>query len=178
MMKKTAVLVSAPALVLALCGAAVSADGHRLLARFDGGIGVQPVGALTPSPTPGGFANATQNFVRGVAPAGGPWTIASLKAEVDTDGNITVRGRGLVLAGGNRLGQSLQLGVAATLICDAVPFVEHTTTTLTQLDRRGDFRIDDTLLPVPGECSNPVLLIRSGFTGPWLAAAIPQPADE
>lgn len=179
MMKKAAVILPTAVTVLALWGAHVSARGQDLLAKFDGGIATSPVGSLVGPNADGSFQNVTQNVVRGVKPAGGAWRIADLKATVDTDGRITVKGRGLVLAGGDRIGQSLELSVGATLICDATaPVVEHATATLTKLDINGDFRIDDQLLPVPTECASPVLLIRSNGNGPWLAAGIPDHREE
>ena len=181
MMKKAAVMLPAAVAVLALwSGAPVSARGRDFLARFEGGIGVHPVGSLVGPQNPdGSFQNVSQNIVRGVRPAGGAWRIDDLKATVDADGRITVRGRGLVLAGGDRIGQSLQLAIRATLICEATtPFVEHTTAEQTQLDVNGDFRLDDQLFPVPTECASPVLLIRSAGNGTWLAAGLPKLQDE
>jgi hypothetical protein len=180
MMKKAAVVLPAAMAVLALwSGAHVSARGEDLLAKFNGGIATSPVGSLVGVNPDGSFQNVTQNIVRGVKPAGGAWRIADLKAEVDANGHITVKGRGLVLAGGDRIGQSLQLAVGATLICGAAaPFAEHATATLTKLDLNGDFRIDDDLLPVPTECASPVLLIRSNGNGVWLAAGVPDLREE
>ncbi|MDP9010185.1 MAG: hypothetical protein M3N91_16020 [Pseudomonadota bacterium] len=42
-----------------------------------------------------------RNVVRGVNPSGQPWIIADLRAEVSVDGHIRVKGKGLLLAGGN-----------------------------------------------------------------------------
>jgi hypothetical protein len=180
MMKKAAVMLPAAVAALALwSGAHVSARAEDLLAKFDGGIGTSPVGSLLGANPDGSFQNVTQNVVRGVKPAGGAWRIADLNAHVEANGRITVKGRGLVLAGGDRIGQSLQLSVGATLICEAAaPFVEHVTATSTKLDINGDFRIDDDLLPVPTECASPVLLIRSNGDGPWLAAGVPDRREE
>jgi len=38
---------------------------------------------------------------------------------VTTDGRIKVRGRGLLLGSGNRIGQNGNLSIFATLICEA-----------------------------------------------------------
>ena len=79
----------------------VSARERDLLAKFEGGIGVIPVSSgAGPVNADGTFPNVRLNVVRGVFPAG-PWRIADLRADVDTDGRIKVRGRGLLLASGN-----------------------------------------------------------------------------
>jgi len=160
--------------------ATVSAHEPDALARFEGGIGVIPVanGAGTANPD-GTLPNVKLNIVRGVSPAGAPWTIGDLKAVVDADGGIRVRGRGLLLAGGNSIGQNGNQSVFATLICEAAaPFVEHSTAFSVPLEPNGDFRIDDTLGSVPSECPSPVLLIRTSGNGTWFAAGIPKLGDD
>jgi hypothetical protein len=178
-MTKKHVIVPAAVMLLALAtGGQVSAQGQDSLARFDGGIGVNAVAGLFGDQNPDLiFPNVILNRVRGVNPSNSIWRIAGLKADVDTDGNIKVRGRGLVLAVGNRIGQSLNLEVIATLICEEqAPFVPHSTTTPVKLDPSGNFRIDDTLDSVPSECGKPVLLIRTAAG--WIAAGIPKLSDE
>src|SRR5436309_8154369 len=95
----------------------VSAQASDFIARFEGGIGVIPVsngaGAVNADGT---FPNVKLNIVRGVNPGGGPWRIADLRSEVQTDGRIKVRGRGLLLASSNSLGQNANQNVFATLI--------------------------------------------------------------
>ena len=137
----------------------VSAHERDFLARFDGGIGVIPVSnGAGPANPDGTFPNVKLNVVRGVNPGAGPWTIASLHADVDIYGRIKVRGRGLLLASSNSIGQNANQSVFATLICEAAaPFVEHSTAAV-PLDPDGDFRIDDTLRSVPSDCASPVLL--------------------
>jgi hypothetical protein len=167
------------AALLVVGGVAVASASQRdVLARFDGGIGVIPVtgGAGTPDAN-GTFPNVKVNVVRGVSPAG-PWRIADLKAAVDSDGGITVKGTGLLLASGNSIGQNANASVFATLICEAAqPFVQHNTASV-PLDRDGNFTIVDTLNPVPTECASPVLLIRSNGSGVWFAAGIPKLTGE
>jgi len=159
---------------------AVSAHERDALARFDGGIGVIPVSnGAGPVNADGTFPNVRLNIVRGVAPGAGPWRIADLRAEVENDGRIKVRGRGLLLASGNSIGQNANQRVFATLICEAAaPFVERSTAvTGVALGVDGDFRIDDTLNPPPSDCASPVLLIRNtgGF---WFAAGIPKLGED
>jgi hypothetical protein len=164
------------ALVLAAgIAGTVSAHDRDLLAKFEGGIGVIPVSnGAGPVNADGTFPNVKLNTVRGVPPGAGPWRIADLRAEVSADGRIQVRGRGLLLASGNSIGQNANQSVFATLICEAAaPFVERSTTLAgVPLAPNGDFRIDDLLSSVPTACASPVLLIRN-TGGMWFAAGIP-----
>jgi len=176
MAKQTAVI----ALILIILGTVghLVAKEKEFIARFDGGIGVIPVSnGAGPVNADGTFPNVRLNVVRGVNPGAGPWRIADLRADIDTDGRIKVRGRGLLLASGNSLGQNANQSVFATLICEAAaPFVEHSTTSV-PLEANGDFRIDDTLNTVPLDCPSPVLLIRN-TGGVWFAAGIPRFGDD
>jgi hypothetical protein len=169
------------AVIAVVIGVAGHVSAHeRTLVQFDGAIGVQPVANVAGQPNlDGTFPNVKQNVVRGVVPAG-PWRIDSLKANVYTDGRITVRGRGLLLAAGNSIGQTANQSVFATLICEAAaPFVERSSAFAgVRLEPDGDFRIDDTLNPAPSECASPVLLIRTTSNGTWFAAGIPKLEDD
>jgi hypothetical protein len=158
MVKKAAVILS----VLMFAGYAGAGDGDTL-ARFEGAIGVIPVSNAAGAP----------NVVRGVNPPGQIWRIDGLRAVVDSDGRIRVRGRGLLLGGGNNIGRNANASVIATLICEAAaPFVlRNTAAAGVPLALNGDFRIDDTLDPAPGTCASPLLLIRS-TGGAWFAAGI------
>ena len=173
-MKKVTVILLTLGIV-----ASVSAQASDVLARFDGGIGVIPVSnGAGPVNADGTFPNARLNIVRGVNPGAGPWRIADLKAEIGADGSIKVKGRGLLLASGNSIGQNANQQVFATLICEAAaPFVEHSTTSLVALAPNGDFRINDRLQTVPVECPSPVLLIRNAG-GVWFAAGVPARDDD
>jgi hypothetical protein len=162
-------------------GGTVRANEGDVLVRFNVAIGSNPVASPAgPVNGDGTFPNVTRNVVRGVNPGGGIWRIADLRAQVDTDGHITVRGRGLLLASGNSIGRNANQSVFATLICEAAaPFVERSTTlTGVPLDPNGDFRIDDTLNQEPQECASPLLLIRSSGSGAWFAAGIAGPAND
>ena len=73
--------------------------------------------------------------------------------------------------------QNANQRVFATLFCETgVAPVEHNTDLAgVPLEPNGDFRIDDTLSPVPpNTCTSPVLLIRSAASGSWFAAGIPK----
>jgi hypothetical protein len=169
--------VAAVVLAMGMAGS-VGAHESDFLARFDGGIGVIPVqNGAGPVNADGTFPNVKLNVVRGVNPGAGPWRIASLRADIDIYGRITVRGRGLLLASTNSIGTNANQNVFATLICEtAEPFVEHSTASV-PLDPNGDFRIDDTLSSVPSGCASPVLLIRNKV-GVWFAAGIPKLGDD
>jgi hypothetical protein len=153
----------------------LSAAADDSLVKFKGGIGVIPVSAgVAVAPT---LATAqivesvNRNIVRGVQPPGQLWTIADLRADVKADGSIKVRGRGLLLAGGNGIGGNAGQSVRATLICEVANPVLHDTN-LVPLELNGDFRIDDVLNPgPPAVCTSPVLLIRNP-AGSWFAAGI------
>ena len=174
MVKTVAVFLVA----LGMSSAALAGE-RDVLVRFDGGIGVIPVqNGAGPVNADGTFPNVRLNVVRGVSPGAGPWRIADLKADIYTDGRIRVRGRGLLLASSNSIGQNANQSVFATLICEAAaPFVEHNTTFTVPLDADGDFRINDVLSPVPSDCASPVLLIRNKG-GVWFAAGIQKLDDD
>ena len=175
MMKKAAVIL----LALGIVGQ-VSAQEREFLARFEGGIGVIPISnGAGPANPDGTLPNVRLNVVRGVFPGAGPWRIADLRANVDTYGRIKVRGRGLLLASGNSIGQNANQRVFATLICEAAaPFIDRSTDLGgVALEPNGDFRIDDTLNPAPSECPSPVLLIRN-TGGVWFAAGIRKFGDD
>lgn len=133
------------------------------LVRFTGGVGVIPTGS----------ANTT---VRTIAAAGQIWTIRDLAADVKQDGSIRLDGRGLLLASGNSVGSNANQSVFATLFCANDGNIQHSSTLAgVPLEVNGDFRIDDTLSPVPpNPCTSPVLLIRSAASGSWFAAGIPK----
>ena len=153
--------------VLTTAGIATARDTSDTSLRFRGGIGVVPVTGVAA----GGTANL--NVVRGVSPAG-PWRIADLEATVRDDGDITVVGRGLLLAAGNGIGTNAGASVHATLFCGpAAGATEHDSDLAgVALEPDGDFIIHDSLTPAPPtSCDTPVLLIRNG-SGVWFAAGI------
>ncbi|MGB5082873.1 MAG: hypothetical protein WBO23_19260 [Burkholderiales bacterium] len=153
-----------PALFTLFLGTIFSAPAFAEgpLVRFDGGIGSQPL-----------RAGGAINDVLGVNPGGRPWVIERLRADVKTDGRISVDGRGLLLAGGNNIGRTGGQSVHARLFCGGVP---HNTGTVA-LEANGDFRLEDLLSPLPpSPCADPILLIVSGVApaGSWFAAGIPR----
>jgi hypothetical protein len=165
------------ALVLAFVAPLAAADDDSIV-RFKGGIGVIPVSSGVAVPptlaTAATVESVNRNIVRTVQPPGQIWVIADLTADVKTSGRIKVRGKGLLLGGGNNIGGNANASVFATLICEAAaPFMlRNTTLTGVPLDANGDFRIDDALSPPPSDCASPVLLIRNAANQAWFAAGI------
>jgi hypothetical protein len=162
----------------ACLGAALHvAAADDTLLKFKGGIGVIPVSAGVGAAATAEVVN--RNIVRGVQPPGQLWRIGDLRAEVKFDGRISVRGKGLLLAGGNAIGGNANQSVFATLICEAAaPFtLRNTNTNGVPLEANGDFRIDDVLTPAPAGCASPVLLIRNRG-GAWFAAGIEDLNDD
>ena len=136
--------------------------GADTLVKFEGGIGVIPVRGNAPP--------FTANIVLGVTPAGQPWVIDDLEAEVKTNGHIKVEGEGLIRAGGN-IGTTSEDPIFATLFCGDVA---HHSGAVSP-EPNGDFKIEDVLDPAPSNpCDSPVLLIRNAQTGQWFAAGIPK----
>jgi len=164
---------------LVFIGAFLASSGlaDDTLVKFKGGIGVIPVSSAAGTQnTDGTFPNVNKNVVRGVNPPGQIWRIADLTAQVKENGSIEVRGRGLLLVGGNNIGTNATASVFATLICEAsAPFTLHNTNLAgVPLEADGDFRIDDVLTPaLPIDCASPVLLIRNVANQAWFAAGIP-----
>jgi hypothetical protein len=161
---------------------AATADNDTL-ARFKGGIGVVPVSsgvAVPPTPaTAQTVESVNRNIVRGVQPPGQIWVIAALDAKVHTNGAVNIKGKGLILGGGNNAGRATGQFVFATLICEAAaPFTEHSTNLAgVPLADNGDFAIDDVLTTVPASCDSPMLLIRNASGLAWFAVGILKQGD-
>jgi hypothetical protein len=135
------------------------------LVQFNDGFGVDPVA---------GIANGAPvaNTVLGVPPGGRPWVIRKLRATIQTDGSVSIRGQGLLLAGSDAIGSRGPVTqVFATLFCGAA--AHHSA--IADLDTAGNFQITGTLSAAPpNPCGAPVLLIRNAAGAqPWFAAGIP-----
>lgn len=170
------------------------------LIKFKGGIGSQPFRSNN--------GVAVLNTVAGVNPGGAPWVIKSLKAEINSNGEIHVKGKGLLLGGGDNIGtRGGPRQVVASLFCRNAPVPPATAGTLTApynssfvpLDANGDFHIhsglanSSGLLPPPN-CGDtidnrPILLIRTvtpanpttntpAAPGAWFAAGIIKDDDD
>jgi hypothetical protein len=151
--------------LLAIAGTlAQPALAGETLVQFNDGFGVDPVA---------GIANGAPvaNTVLGVPPGGRPWVIRKLRANIQTDGSVSIRGQGLLLSGGDALGSRGPVTqVFATLFCGAA--AHHSA--IADLDAAGNFQIGGALSAAPpNPCASPVLLIRNA-TGPqpWFAAGL------
>jgi hypothetical protein len=172
-MKKSLFASAFVVFIVSLSVSSVLADDN--LVKFKGGIGVIPISNVTVDATTGAIT-VTRNIVRGVNPAGQIWRIADLDATIKTNGDISVTGNGLVLAGGNNAGRATGQNVFATLICEpAQPFTQRNTNLVgVTLASNGDFKIDDVLTPLPPtDCASPMLLIRNADGTAWFAVGIP-----
>jgi hypothetical protein len=158
-MKKISILIA----VLFVLGAMAQTALAQQLVMFNGGIGDITTGS----------ANTT---VLGVPAAGQIWVIRDLTADVKVGGIIQVDGRGLLLGAGNGVGSNGNARVFATLFCANDGNVQHSSSLAgVPLQVNGDFRIQDSLSPVPPDtCTSPVLLIRVTGSGSWFAAGIPR----
>ena len=174
-MKKSLFASILMVLIGGLLASSVIADDT--LVSFKGGIGDIPVANVAGTANPDGtFPNVTRNVVRLVNPAGQIWVIADLDASVKTNGDIKVKGKGLIFGGGDNAGRATGQKVFATLICEAAaPFTQRSTNLAgVPLAANGDFEIDDVLVPIATECASPMLLIRETIGGTWFAVGIPK----
>jgi hypothetical protein len=174
MMKKAFAFMMFVGVVFSLPAAADDAS-----LKFKGGIGVIPVSSGTAADCgtpPAPCTAVNRNIVRGVLPAGQPWVIADLDAKVSANGSITVKGKGLILAGGDNAGRAPALSVLASLICQATPpfTPSNTSSAGVMLPPSGDFVINDVLSPPPpSPCASPMLLILNAANLTWFAVGIP-----
>ncbi|HZR08764.1 MAG TPA: hypothetical protein VFA79_09305 [Myxococcales bacterium] len=149
--------------------ASLSAGAGDSLAKFDGGIGVDPVSGIALN-----SGAPVVNNVRGFFPAGAPWRIGRLEANIRTDGHVRVDGRGLLLAAGSLIGTTAGISVRAVLLCGDPKTSTAHVTDVVALSQAGDFNIEGDLTPPPpAQCDTPAFLIVSGTGGAWLAAGIP-----
>jgi hypothetical protein len=176
-MKKVLFAASLAILFGGLCALPVQAEDQGILVKFKGGIGVHPVSNVSGTQNANGsFPDVTRNVVRGVDPAGQVWVIDMLDARVMANGDIMVKGKGLILAGGNNAGRAPGQNVFATLICEAAAPLTQSSTNLSgvPLSANGDFEINDVLAPIPaGDCASPMLLIRNASGQTWFAVGVP-----
>ena len=105
--------------------------------------------------------------VRGVTGGGLPW-VAKGEMELDRSGQLRAEVRGLLLAAGANAGTTGPVTmVSASLTCEGAGVVA--TTKAFPLNGAGNADIRDTVT-APASCLGPIVLIRAGTTGPWLAA--------
>ncbi len=169
---------------IALSALSAQAGGVPPLVQFSGAIGVDPLSAA-------GGALAT-NTVRGIAPGGRAWVIRKFSATVGTDGSISAKGAGLLLASGDVIAtRGTVSAVAVTLTCGpADATARKFNSPSAALDAAGNFSLkgvlsEDGVNPavLPPACDNPQLLVRAFNTatnalGGWFAAGIVNASDD
>jgi len=116
---------------------------------------------------------ATNTAIGDVPSCGKVWKLASGEAELEKDGELEVKVKGLVLndastgdANGTPDGVD---GVAAAVVCGGKVAAQ---TDVVPLSKEGNAKID-TKVSVPSDCANPVIVLREryeGKIGGWLAA--------
>lgn len=152
---------------LAFLGVASATNSGR-----DDGGNVFEFNQLTPVVPP--FTGPT-NAIRGIGGAGAPWQIASGRAELNANGNIEVRVRGLVLVA---TGANPIPNFAVILSCqskDAVgaPTIVNLVAGITPATTTGDARFEGTVTP-PSPCIAPIVFVAIPATANparWLAAS-------
>jgi hypothetical protein len=167
MMKKTLVIFALASVFSTLTLAAHDDDSNALV-KFEGGVGSQPFAS-------GAGGVPIPNDVKGIPPGGRPWPIGALKAVINVDGSLSVKGKGMILGGGANVGRpAIPRQVVATLFCGDIAL----NSAPTDLDAAGNFSISGALSAVPpNPCTAPILLIRNyanNAAGPWFAAGIPK----
>src|SRR5262245_52002571 len=105
------------------------------------------------------------NLVGNIPGGGQPWSTLDGRANVDlAAGRIDFEVRGLVLAGGNTIGNPGAINlVKGTLVCDAGTGAQQVVDTpLVPLDARGDAEFSGPVGPIPATCTpnNTVFLVR------------------
>lgn len=150
-------------LAAATLAAAPAFAGDKLV-QFSGAIGVDPVAGIA-------AGAPVANTVLGVPPGGRPWVLRQFRGSVEADGRVSLKGRGLLLGGGDGIGtRGAVTQVFATLFCSGSAHASPPA----DLDLQGNFTIRGLLSPVPpSPCLAPVLLVRNtAGTQAWFAAGI------
>ena len=120
---------------------------------------------------PAAFKMSTGVLVRGVGGGGAPWVVAEGEAELDSDGDLEVEVEGLLITGTGGAADGTigsVTDVAASLTCEGAGVVA--TTGVFPLSAAGDAEIEDEIT-IPSPCVGPIILIRIGATGHWIAAS-------
>jgi len=148
-----------------------SATNNGNSARDDGG-NVFEFNQLTPVVRP--FTGPT-NAIRGIGGAGAPWQIASGGAELNANGRIEVRVRGLVLVA---TGANPIPNFAVILSCQSIdavgaPTVVNLVAGTTPATTTGDARFEGTVTP-PSPCIAPIVFVAipaGANPARWLAVS-------
>jgi hypothetical protein len=167
-MRKHTLLV----LCLALSGAAIAAAESE-----DKDKDSDVLAFRTLAPVTGAYVGAT-NPIRGVPGGGLPWTITAARGELDRDGHIVVRVKGLVLANDPSVPENLRLtnpvptfkAIVSCQVTDGIgnPAVVNVSTQNFAATDGGDALIRDEV-DLPKGCIAPIVFVASPG-GAWFAS--------
>jgi hypothetical protein len=105
---------------------------------------------------------------RGLTGGGLPWAIKSARGEVDKDGHVQVKVRGLVIPVAPFNGTNPVPFFKAVVSCVTAPGVfANVSTGMFPADSAGNSMIDDTVT-LPSVCKHPVVFVTSP-TGSWFS---------
>jgi hypothetical protein len=149
-----------------------SATNSGTSGRDDGGT-VFEFNQLTPVVPP--FTGPT-NPIRGIGGGGAPWKIDSGRAELNVNGEIEVRVRGLVLVstGANPVANFAVIPSCQSKDAVGAPAIVNLVAGITPATTTGDARFEGTVTP-PSPCIAPIVFVAipATATAParWLAAS-------
>ncbi len=152
-------------------------------------VAVVPLGATSSAKTLFSFNSfvgesgalvGSANPVRGIDAGGFPWVIAQGQAKLKANGEFELEVEGLVIDPANATAQAKGLaGINPAPFFFATISCVSNTTAITNINTNalpatasGDAQIDQ-MITLPGQCFEPVVLVRGSFTGqsngPWFA---------
>jgi hypothetical protein len=158
---RVAAFVLAVGLTMSLAAQAPIAAGRdTTILQFESMVGVT-----------GPFVG-TANPIRGINGGGLPWVITSGQGELQSDGELNVEVRGLVLAAGPAAGTNPVPNFKAIVSCLSVsngsPTTVNVSTGLFPASMSGDAQIE-TQLTLPSPCLAPIVFVTSP-TSAWFAS--------
>ena len=112
---------------------------------------------------------------RGIKGGGAPWVIRSGRGEVDRNGNVRVRVKGLVIPVAPFNGTNPVASFKATVSCLTPTGVVNVSTGPFPANTAGDSRINGTVA-LPSRCNHPIVFVVSPG-GSWFAMSNPEDDD-
>jgi hypothetical protein len=121
----------------------------------------------------GPYVGAT-NPIRGLAGGGIPWRLLTVKGELNRDGRLEVRVRGLVLAAGANAGTNPSPSFRAVVSCQIIdgsnnPGILNLSTGDFPANALGDSNIE-AQMELPAQCFAPIIFITNP-AGRWFAVS-------
>jgi hypothetical protein len=167
MSKRTTVALLTASALAGSAATAVTALGHQ----HGQGAGHRADGNRTTLSTSLAPSIQTDPTLLGAMAGGAPWVLRSGEAKLKSDGQLTVRIRGLLIPSGQFAGTTGPVTtVSASLYCAANSTPVGTSSSV-PLSSRGDARIT-TMLALPTKCQIPALLIHpNGALGAYIATS-------